>query len=315
MERSAIEQIVRAVVARMESESAQAVAKNPDFAAFSQSTQANVQAERTPGTELNAGVIPVETSARHVHLCKEDLKRLFGTEVLPCKKAISQPLQYLSEYRVRLIGPKGILENVAVLGPIRGATQVEISATDTRILGINAPVRLSGDLADAAMVGIQAGDNIVQKPCSIIAKRHVHMTPEDAVAFQVSHGQEVSLLVEGARPLTLHSVVVRVSKDSALALHIDTDESNAIGAWGNTVCRLENCTAFAQNKRIATAVPIKPVNEQTTLEARLVSEQDALSLHKAGAKALFLKRGQIITPLAVDTLKARGITLIREGQG
>jgi len=300
----------------MESESAPAMIKEPDAAATPKGADASEQTEKVSVSGVQSGIIPVETSARHVHLCKDDLRKLFGTDALPCRKAISQPGQFLSEYRIRLIGPKGILDNVAVLGPVRSATQAEISATDARTLGISAPVRLSGDLAGAALVCIQAGDNIVQKPCGIIAQRHVHMTPKDAADFQVSHGQEVSLVVEGVRPLTLHDVVVRVSNESALALHIDTDEANAVGAWGNTVCRLwDGCLPPAQIKSTASAAQLKLADDQIVLETRLISEGDVLSLCKTGAKTLILKKGQIITPLAVDTLKARGITLIREGQG
>lgn len=316
MERTSIEQIVRAVIARMEAEGAPAAAKALDAVPHQKPAYTGKLDEMAPPAGGCPKVIPVEISARHVHLCQEDLQKLFGTGILPSKKAISQPGQYLSEYRVRLIGPKGVLENVAVLGPVRSATQAEISATDARSMGIDAPVRLSGELNGAAMVCIQAGENMVQKPCAIIAQRHVHMTPEDAAAFQVSQGQEIALTVDGKRPLTLGGVVARVSRESALALHIDTDEANAAGAWGNTVCRLaEGCPPASQLKSAGAAAQVMPVNDQAKLDAKLVCEGDVLSLQKGGMKTLYLKKGQIITPLAIDALKARGITLIREGQG
>ena len=190
-------------------------------------------------------LIPAEMSARHVHLSKEDLKELFGLDQLECAREISQPGQYLSNCRVRLIGPKGILDNVAVLGPTRGATQVEISATDARTLGISAPVRLSGELADAASVTIQAGSTVITRKAAIVAKRHLHMTPEDAAALGVQHGQSVCVRVLGSRPLILEDVPVRVSKQSALALHMDTDEANAAGAGKDCTCQIVSCSAPA----------------------------------------------------------------------
>lgn len=167
--------------------------------------------------------IPAETSARHVHLSLEDLRALCGQDQLEHAQDISQPGQFLSTLRVRLIGPKGILEHVAVLGPLRKATQVEISATDARLLGINAPVRLSGELSDAAAISLQVGSQIITRRAAIVARRHLHMTPADAAAFGVTHGQEVSVRVLGSRPLVLESCPVRVSDAAALALHMDTD--------------------------------------------------------------------------------------------
>ena len=305
MDRTMIEQVVRAVVARMEEETGKASA-------------ATVPAAAPESKPCNGCTIPVEMSARHVHLSAEDLRALFGTDTLPSLKAISQPGQYLSEYRVRLIGPKGVLDNVAVLGPVRGATQAEISATDARTLGVKAPVRLSGDLHDAAALTIQNGEQMVRRACAIIALRHVHMTPEDASAFGVQHGQQVTLAVDGERPLSLGGVVVRVSKESALALHIDTDEANASGAWGKVTCRLvPDCPPACARAEMASA-PAAPQATpapaaEATLEPKLLCERDVLTLKGKGVKTLQLKQQQIITPLALDALRALGIVLIREG--
>ena len=305
MDRTMIEQVVRAVVARMEEETKKASVATATVAA--------------PDPKPCDGcTIPVEMSARHVHLSAEDLRALFGTDTLPSLKVISQPGQYLSEYRVRLIGPKGVLDNVAVLGPVRGATQVEISATDARTLGLKAPVRLSGDLHDAAALTIQNGEQMVRRACAIVALRHVHMTPEDASAFGVKHGQLVTLAVDGERPLSLGGVVVRVSKESALALHIDTDEANAAGAWGKVTCRLvPDCPpACARTERAAApAAPQAAAAPATAaaLEPKLLCERDVLALKGKGVQTLQLKKQQIITPLAMDTLRALGIALVREG--
>ena len=259
-------------------------------------------------------LIPAEMSARHVHLSKEDLKALFGLDQLECAREISQPGQYLSNCRVRLIGPKGILDNVAVLGPTRGATQVEISATDARTLGISAPVRLSGELADAAAVTIQAGSVVITRKAAIVAKRHLHMTPEDAAAFGVQHGQSVCVRVLGSRPLILEDVPVRVSKQSALALHMDTDEANAAGAGKDCTCQIVSCSApaaCAPCDAPASAPVLQP--ECQTLPGKLITELDIKTLCKSGAKSLCIAKGQIITPLARDTAKSLGLNLTYGG--
>ncbi len=259
-------------------------------------------------------LIPAEMSARHVHLSKEDLKTLFGLDQLECAREISQPGQYLSNCRVRLIGPKGILDNVAVLGPTRGATQVEISSTDARTLGISAPVRLSGELADAASVTIQAGSVVITRKAAIVAKRHLHMTPEDAAAFGVRHGQSVCVRVLGSRPLILEDVPVRVSKQSALALHMDTDEANAAGAGKDCKCQIVSCAAPASCAPCdapAAAPVLQP--ECQTLPGKLITELDIKTLCKSGAKSLCIAKGQIITPLARDTAKSLGLNLTYGG--
>ncbi len=178
--------------------------------------------------------ILVETSARHVHVTKEDLETLFGAgHELTVKSWLSQPGQFASEEQVDIVGPKNTLKRVRILGPVRPATQVELSYTDARTLGVDAPLRESGDLAGTPGVKIVG-------PCGevdasegvIIAKRHIHMTPDDAAVYGVENGQIVSVKVESGRTATLGDVVVRVSPKFALAMHIDTDESNAVCAFG-----------------------------------------------------------------------------------
>lgn len=257
---------------------------------------------------------PAEMSARHAHLSKEDLKTLFGLEELECVREISQPGQFLSGCRVRLIGPKGILDNVAVLGPTRGATQVEISATDARTLGISAPVRLSGDLADAAEIILQAGGTVIKRKAAIIAQRHVHMTPADAAEFGVASGACVSVRVLGRRPLILEQVPVRVTEQSSLALHMDTDEANAAGAGKDCVCEIvgkctpETCSGrddrAPQNSECAPAV-----ETGLALPGKLITEHDVKTLKEKNVAVLCIRKGQIITPLARDTAKALGIAL------
>lgn len=259
-------------------------------------------------------LIPAEMSARHVHLSKEDLKILFGLDELECVREISQPGQYLSGSRVRLIGPKGILDNVAVLGPTRGQTQVEISATDARTLGVSAPVRLSGELADAAAVSIQAGGTVLTRKAAIVAKRHIHMTPADAAAFGVVNGQNVSVRVLGSRPLILEDCPVRVTETSALALHMDTDEANAAGAGKDCKCQIiSSCApcatpvARAVSPAEKTSAPAAPAC--CVLPGKLITEQDIKKLHASGGRSLCIGANQLITPLAKDTAKTLGMTL------
>ena len=178
--------------------------------------------------------ILVETSARHVHLSKDDLAKLFGEGAeLTFKKALSQPGQFACEERVKLVGPKKEIANVIILGPVRPATQIELSYTDARTLGIDAPLRESGNVAGTPglkLVG-PAGEVEVAEG-AIVAKRHIHMTPADAETYGVENGQIVSVKIDSERSAVLGDVVVRVNPNFALAMHIDTDEANAACAFG-----------------------------------------------------------------------------------
>lgn len=176
----------------------------------------------------------IETSARHVHVTENDLKILFGEDaVLTCKKELSQPGQFASEQRVTVVGPKRELAGVSILGPVRSATQVELSLTDARSIGVSAPVRESGDIAGSAGCKLVGPCGEVEiKEGVIAAKRHIHMTPADAERLGVSDKEIVKVAVGGERALVFDDVVVRVSDKFALAMHIDTDESNAACAFG-----------------------------------------------------------------------------------
>mgnify|MGYP004444003777 FL=1 len=180
--------------------------------------------------EVMEGDICVEASGRHVHLTREAVRKLFGKDDLTPKSPLSQPGQYAAEERLTIMTSRGEFENVAVLGPVRKEIQVELSLTDARILGIKAPVRLSGDLSDAADVILKGPCGIVNAVQSaIVSKAHIHMTPEDAVRFHVEDGQSVSLRIETDRPATIDDVVIRVNKQFSLAAHLDYDEANACG--------------------------------------------------------------------------------------
>ena len=173
--------------------------------------------------------IELEASGRHVHLTKEQSHALFGHGLTP-KRPLSQPGQYLSNERVTLVGPKGRLENVAVLGPERKEGQAEISLTDGRVLGITPPIRLSGDIKDTPPVTVQGPRGSVALPRGLIAaRRHIHLTPADGKKFHVADGQVVRLQTYTDRPCIFEDVVVRIHKDFAPAVHLDYDEANACG--------------------------------------------------------------------------------------
>ena len=173
--------------------------------------------------------VPLEASGRHVHVTKEQADILFGHALTP-KRPLSQPGQYLAEERVTVIGPKGEFQNVAVLGPERKEAQVEISLTDGRVLGIEPPVRLSGDTAGTPGATLVGDCGRVTIPRGVLAaQRHIHMTPEDGARFGVRDKQTVRLQVYTARPLIFDDTVVRIHKDFATSVHLDYDEANACG--------------------------------------------------------------------------------------
>lgn len=173
--------------------------------------------------------VELEASGRHVHVTAEQAKALFGHPLTP-QRPLSQPGQYLAQERITVVGPKGEFQNVAVLGPERKEGQVEISLTDGRQLGIDAPVRLSGDVRNtpgAVLVGSLGRVTLPQGV--IVAKRHIHLTPEAAQRFGVRDKQTVKLRTFTDRPLIFDDVVVRISPDFAPYAHLDYDEANACG--------------------------------------------------------------------------------------
>ena len=178
--------------------------------------------------------ILVETSARHIHLTDEALE-ILGIEALEVKKMLSQPGQFASNTKLDIIGPKKTICGVSVLGPTRDHCQVEVSLTDARTLGVNAPIRESGDIKGSAPIKIinpTNGRTLELSEGLIAAKRHIHMTPEDAKNFNVNNGDIVKVFLKtNDRETIFGDTVVRVSPKYALAMHIDTDEANAACAF------------------------------------------------------------------------------------
>lgn len=182
------------------------------------------------GAQQEPDGIPVGVSNRHLHLSQADLDVLFGAgyQLTPIKD-LSQPGQFACKETVTIAGPKGAIEKVRVLGPVRSKTQVEILTGDGFKLGITAPARLSGELAGTPGITIIGPKGSVQTSEGlIVAQRHIHMTPQDAACYGVHDGQIVDILVEGPRGGTYSNVAIRANDASALECHVDTEEANAM---------------------------------------------------------------------------------------
>ena len=181
--------------------------------------------------------VPVGISVRHVHLTRSDVDWLFGRNYqLTPKKALSQPGQFACEECVDVVGPKGTLTKVRILGPERSSTQVELSQTDCRTIGVKAPVRSSGDLDGTPGIELRGPNGKIQVSKGvIIADRHIHMTPADAARFGFKNGDRVKVGIGGEKPGVMGNVLIRVSDKSALDMHVDTDDGNAFllsqGQW------------------------------------------------------------------------------------
>ncbi|MBJ7221572.1 MULTISPECIES: phosphate propanoyltransferase [unclassified Brenneria] len=182
--------------------------------------------------EMRLRPIPLGVSNRHLHLSGQDYQRLFPDRPLTEKKALRQPGQFAAEQTVTLVGPKSSLKNVRILGPLRSRSQVEISRTDARTLGIAAPLRMSGNLDGTPGIRLVSPYAELELPQGVIvAQRHIHMSPLDALIYRVRHGDSVQVAIQSrGRRLILDDVAIRVSEQMRLELHIDTDEANAAGA-------------------------------------------------------------------------------------
>ncbi len=181
--------------------------------------------------------VTIEGSGRHVHVTKEVLEQLFGQGYeLEAKKYLSQPGEFASFSKVDVVGPKGTLKGVSILGPCRAFTQIELSYTDARVVGLNCPVRESGNIQGSAPVTLVGPAGTVELPeGAIIAKRHIHFTPEDAQRFGVKDKEILQVKVGGERGLIFDQVVARVSPKYATYMHVDYDEINAAGLFGENI--------------------------------------------------------------------------------
>ena len=183
----------------------------------------------TPTEEDQELGISVGISNRHIHLCQEDVEALFGSGYqLTIKKWLKQPGQYATAETVTIVGPKGSLANVRVLGPTREKSQLQLSKTDSCALGVKAPINESGDLPHAGAVCVLGPKGMVTlKQNVIVAKRHIHMSPMDAAKFNVVNKQLVAIKTSGEREMIFMDTVIRVDDNFRLECHLDTDEANA----------------------------------------------------------------------------------------
>jgi len=180
--------------------------------------------------------IPIEISARHLHISKQDFEKLFGkNQSLKVVKELSQPGEFASDKLVTLVNENNKIENVRILGPFRENSQIEISMTDAYALKLNPfpKIRVSGDLANTTKVLVKNKQASLEIPC-IIAQRHLHLSEQDAKKMKLKNNQKVSIKSGGLRPLIFNEVTVRISNKYKLAFHIDTDEGNSAGIFGKT---------------------------------------------------------------------------------
>ena len=261
--------------------------------------------------------IPIAVSARHVHLSEEHVGLLFGQGyTLTEKSSLSQPGQFAATEQVTLVGPKASIHGVRVLGPARSLTQVEISATDARMLGIEAPLRYSGDIQASAPITIVGpkGSVTISEGC-IIAAAHIHMTPADATRFQVHDDQMVNVRTHSKRPLIFTDVKVRVRDQFALEMHVDTDEGNAAlittGTYGELILNKASWNSvISENSPQPKNIDPQPVYQSNDIfTKRLVTEQDIIQLN---SKELVVTKKTIVTALAADRARANGIKIVRQ---
>lgn len=179
--------------------------------------------------------IPVGVSNRHIHLSQEDFELLFPGETLEPLKMLKQPGEFAAKQTLTLIGKKGKQEKVRILGPLRKRTQVEISKTDARVLGVDAPIRLSGNLVDAGMVTLKSDNNEVNLRAAIVAKRHIHMNPNDLERFNLKEDDVLTVKLKTLERETIYKdVSIRLGEKFILEMHIDTDEANAANVTNST---------------------------------------------------------------------------------
>lgn len=248
--------------------------------------------------------VPIAVSARHCHLCKEDVEKLFGKGYELTKRvSLSQPEQFAAEETVTIVGPRGSIERVRVLGPARSITQVEVSSTDSIRLGLKPPIRQSGDIKGSSPITIVGPKgSIYLKEGLIIAQAHIHMNPEDAKRFRVSNGDYVSVKVEGDRPITFDRVLIRVSSRYKLEMHIDTDEANAgaILSSGAGILMKQEATNYQTGKK---EEPNFSPAEDYLFEGRLLTQRE---IQDTNMKVINVRKSTIVTPLARDTARDLG---------
>ncbi len=179
-------------------------------------------------------IVPIDISARHVHLSPADWRQLFSTDGPTVAKLISEPPQFIAAERVSIETPDGLIENVGVVGPLRAYTQVELAMTDARRLGVEPPLSDSGHLSQAVEITIRGPQGSIRVAAAIIQQRHIHASPVDAQNYGLTDGQQVSVVMTNSRGGRFDHVLVRIAPDYVWRMHIDTDEGNALGVLPGT---------------------------------------------------------------------------------
>jgi len=259
----------------------------------------------------NGSLIEVEASGRHVHLSRKDVELLFGEgyKLTPVKE-LSQPGQFACEERVTITGPKGNIKNVVILGPERKATQVEISLTDALILGIKAPIRESGKIDNTPGITISSSKASINIDKGVIvAKRHIHITPEDALKYGVKDNQIVKVEVLGERPLIFDDTIIRVSPQYRTYMHIDYDEANACGYKKGVFCKILNSSNSELQK--TNNDNFNNANKIEIKGKKAITEADIKKSYLSGIKTITISKESMITPLAVDFIRINNIKIIR----
>lgn len=256
--------------------------------------------------------VPAAISARHLHLCAGDVERLFGPgyQLTPLK-ALMQPGQFAAREQLTLAGPRGKLEKVRIIGPVRSQTQVEISLTDSLALGIkNCPVRMSGDIEQTPGIRIIGPRGEVELSQGVIAaKRHLHLSQEQAAAYQLHDGQVVSLRVTGPRPCIFCDVICRTGAGHELEFHVDTDEANACCLNNEELLEILPDGEVAAGSSGGCDTAAEPAQPEPVLD--LVTEREVNEAGRAGKQVLLCGMRGLVTPLAYDRAGELGIRIER----
>lgn len=268
---------------------------------------------KTNTVQLPERAVPIAVSARHVHLQPDHVEVLFGAGYeLTQRSQLSQPGQFAANETVMIAGPKSSIERVRILGPVRKASQVEVSFTDAMKLGVKPPLRESGNIEGSAPITLIGPKGSVHiKQGLIIAQSHIHMTPIDATRFGVEDGEYITVDSDGIRPISFRNVRIRVNERYRLEMHIDTDEANAgfitQGAIGRLV-KPNDAKVIPVQAVTETVKKSDPINVSQSLEftKKLLSSEDLASISE---NEIIVNKGTIITALARDTARELGKTI------
>lgn len=265
---------------------------------------------------IEESLIEVEASGRHIHLSREAIDFLFGEGYQLTKgKELSQPGQYACKERITIKGPKGKLENVVILGPERNESQVEVSLTDAVVLGKKVPVRESGDIEGTPGITLIHQDRELELDKGlIIAKRHIHVSPDDAEKLNVKNKEIVQVKIFGERSLIFDEVVIRIDPRFRTYMHIDFDEANACGFQKGALGKIikKSSTNEIDEQAPSTGLETKcEFGKQMHFDKKVITESDLQKLFLQGIKKIRIPASSIITPLANDYVRMHSLKIER----